>query len=85
MIFILYPTALQILSLSRINYILLVFNIISILDVIQFLLISSLYNKIHHYVPENIFKVSIHLCPLTNVLILDASIINTCAEIIDSF
>ena len=42
LIFISYPTALQILSLSRINYALLVFNIISILFVSVFIYFKSI-------------------------------------------
>ena len=54
LIFTLYPTALQMMSLSRINYALLVFNIISILFLFLFLFISSLYNKLHNYITENV-------------------------------
>ena len=49
-----YPTVLQILSLSRINYTLLAFNIISIFFVFMFLFISSLCNKLYNYITENV-------------------------------
>ena len=54
LIIISYPTALHIPSLSRINYALLIFNIISILFVFLFLLISSQYNKLCNYITEKV-------------------------------
>ena len=65
------------------HYVLLLFNIVSALFtfisfqvyVINFIIISlkTLYNNI----------APIYICPLTHVLILDSSIINTYANIID--
>ena len=55
----------------------------SILLVILVRLIANISNNLGNYVTENVL-VSIHLLPLTYVLILEASIINRYAEITDS-
>ena len=56
-----------------------VFNVMSILLLI---LVRLIANNLRNCVAENVL-VSIHLLPLTNVLILEASIINRYAEITD--
>ena len=52
----------------------------SILIVILVRFITNISKNLHNYVTEN-FLVSIHLLPLTYVLILEASIINRYADI----
>ena len=50
----------------------------SISFAILFILVASIYNKLRNYISEKFLSQTI-LLPLTYVLILEASIINTCA------